>query len=133
MKKIIKCGLLAAVMILATAGSASAQKCQPKRIVISPTTKTLTLKGTTGGGGDFLLRLRKNQRLAINLTSTKGNAYFHFDTKEAFAGGGDFFCEDCTSLNEKITRSGNWLISVFHATFPKDKGATRYTLKITLK
>ena len=133
MKKIIKCGLLAATIFLATAGFASAQKCQPKRIVIPQTSKTLTLKGKTAGCSDFLIRLRKNQRLAINLTSTKGNAYFHFDTKEAFAGGGDFFCEDCTSFNEKITKSGNWLISVFHGTFPQNKGATKYTLKITLK
>jgi hypothetical protein len=133
MKRIIKYGLLAAAIILAAAGISSSQNCQPKRIVIPSAAKTTTLKGTTGGCNDFLVRLRKNQRLSINLTSTKGNAYFHFDTKAGLEGGGDFFCEDCTSFAEKISHSGNWIISVFHGTFPKDKGATNYILKITLK
>ncbi|HEX8246565.1 MAG TPA: hypothetical protein VF599_00145 [Pyrinomonadaceae bacterium] len=133
MKKIIKYGLTAAAIFLATAGFASAQNCRSKRIAVPRTSKTLTLKGTTGGCNDFLIRLRRAERLSINLTSTKGNAYFHFDTKQGLEGGGDFLCEDCTSFNEKISRSGDWIISVFHGTFPRDKGATNYTLRITLK
>lgn len=101
MKRIVKYGLLATAIFLSAVGISSAQNCQPKRIVIHQTSKTLTLKGTTRGCNDFLLRLRKNQRLSINLTSTKGNAYFHFDTKAGLESGGDFFLRSLHELRRK--------------------------------
>jgi hypothetical protein len=113
--------------------SAYSQDCQPKRIAFPKGSQTVILKGKTVSCNDYSIRLRRGQRMIINLTSTKDNAYFQFDTKAAFDQGLDFFCEDCQRMDEKITESGVWLISVFHSTFPQDKGATDYTLKITLK
>lgn len=119
-------------VIFCAVNATTISQTKPKPITLPPGKDSIVIEGTTAKPNDFLLKVRKAQKITIAITSPKGQARFSFDTKKVFDEGLDFMCEECRTMSEKI-RPGLWIISVFHLPESKDQRPTTFSLTITLK
>jgi TonB family protein len=129
---ITKCTIIISIIIMTLSLSAYSQKCKPKRVIFQANSNTITLGGITKGCTSYLIKNRKNQRLQIKLTSPSKDVYFFMNqanaTKEEMEG--DYFCEDCKTLDEYFNDAEDWKIWV--AGGSNENRANGYALTFTL-
>lgn len=117
------------VIILPLTVSASAQKCKKQRIAFPKGSNMLTLQGRTNKCNDFLLLVRKDRRLKVKLTSTKGNAYFYMNQADAEEEGAHGYCEECQELDQYFDYTQDWRFLIDHGSFNgKPEGVTNYKI-----
>ncbi|MCD9185469.1 MAG: energy transducer TonB [Pyrinomonadaceae bacterium] len=121
------------IVFLAFVSLGYAQNCKPKLIVFPADSKTVTLKGNIKKCPEYLLQIKKNQRLQIKLTSANSNVYFALDPANPSAEeeGGDSFCEDCREFDDFFGSAGSWKIFVYGDETVENK-PVEYILTITL-
>lgn len=132
MKTSIK-AIILTIVILGFALTAFSQTCKPKPIVFPAGSTTVTLNGNIKKCPEYLLKIKKNQRLQVKLNSPNSDVYFAMDfanqTEEEE--GGDFFCEDCKKLDEFFDFAEIWKIFVYGIETAENKYIA-YTLTLTL-
>ncbi len=113
--------------------SAHSQNCKPKRVTFPPSSNIFTFGGNTQGCRSYLLKTGKNQRVRITLTSPNKDVYFFVNQADATKDdmGGDYFCEDCKTLDEYFNDAEDWEIWVEGFETAENK-AIGYTLTFAL-
>lgn len=119
-----------ALIILAMSFSAYSQNCKPKTVLFPKDSNIVTINGTTKPCNEHLIKVSKNQRLQIKLNSPEKEVYFALIQADATEEerGGDWFCEDCKTMNAYFDDDIDWEINVYEI----DDKSVKYTMTLTL-
>jgi len=130
MKTSIK-AIILTIVILGFALTAFSQTCNPKPIVFPADSKTVTFKGNIKKCPEYLLKIKKNQRLQVKLSSSSSDVYFAMEDLTEGNEGDPISFEDSKQIDQFFDFTANWKIYVYGGE-AVENNPIDYTLTITL-